>query len=255
MNGSQSRLSYFPKGLGRLSQELTHGGYDVVHVHELNAPVVSWMTAEAWNGPLVATMHTYTSNKFSSHLAASVLGARRLYNKAHVKIAVSEASRWTQERFYGGRYRIIPNGVDVASALDGPKPLSDHVRLLFFGRAEERKGLPVALRAFEALRATGVAVRLTVAGSTLDEVEPYLLDDDAVDVVGRVSDDEKWRLMHESDVLVAPSLGGESFGMVLTEAFASGTPVVASDIAGYRDVVTHGRDGLLVPAGRSEERR
>ena len=249
MNGSQSRLSLFADGAARLSQELQHGGYDVVHVHEINAPVLSWMAAEAWDGPLVATMHTYTSNRFSSHLAGTVLGARRLYNKAHVKIAVSEASRWTQERFYGGRYRIVPNGVDVASAIQGPKPESGHVRLLFFGRAEERKGLPVALRAFEALRATGVAVRLTVAGSTLDEVEPYLLEGAGVDVVGRVSDDEKWRLMHEADVLVAPSLGGESFGMVLTEAFASGTPVVASDIAGYRDVVTHGVDGLLVPAG------
>ena len=248
-NGSQSRLSCFPHGLGRLSRELEHGGYDVVHVHEINAPVVSWMTAEAWDGPLVATMHTYTANGFSSHLAATVLGARRLYNKAHVKIAVSEASRWTQERFYGGRYRIVPNGVDLASARTGPKPDSDHVRLLFFGRAEERKGLPVALRAFEALRATGVDVRLTVAGSTLEEAEPFLMEGDGVDVVGRVSDDEKWRLMHEADVLVAPSLGGESFGMVLTEAFASGTPVVASDIAGYRDVVTHGADGLLVPAG------
>ena len=249
MNGSQSRLSISPHGASVLARELRYGGYDVIHVHEINAPVVSWLAAEAWDGPMVATIHTYTDNRISSHLAATVLGARRLYNKAHVKIAVSEAARWTGERFYGGRYRIVPNGVDNASAVQGPKPGSDHLRLLFFGRAEERKGLPVALRAFEALRATGVAARLTVAGCTPAEVDPYLLDDTGVDVAGRVSDADKWRLMHESDVLVAPSLGGESFGMVLTEAFASGTPVVASDIAGYRDVVTHGRDGLLVQAG------
>jgi phosphatidylinositol alpha-mannosyltransferase len=249
MNGSQSRLAYSPTAVATLAREFEHGGYDVVHVHELNAPVVSWFAAEAWNGPLVATLHTYTRNGFSSNLAATVLGARRLYNKAHVKIAVSEASRWTQERFYGGHYRIIPNGVDVAAARSGPKPQSDELRLLFFGRAEERKGLPVALRAFEALRGTGVRARLVVAGATPDEVEPYLLEDEGVEIAGRVSDDDKWRLMHESDLLVAPSLGGESFGMVLTEAFASGTPVVASDIAGYRDVVTDGVDGMLVPAG------
>ena len=200
-------------------------------------------------GPAVATLHTYTKNWISSQLAATVLGARRLYNKAHVKIAVSEASRWTQERFYGGHYRIIPNGVDTTAAIKGPKPAADHLRLLFFGRAEERKGLPVALRAFEALRATGVDARLIVAGATAEEAEPYLLDDEGVEIVGRVSDDEKWRLMHEADVLVAPSLGGESFGMVLTEAFASGTPVVASDIAGYREVVRDGTDGVLVRAG------
>jgi phosphatidylinositol alpha-mannosyltransferase len=249
MNGSQSRLSLFPHGAAALAKELEYGGYDVVHVHEPNAPIMSWLACEAWDGPLVATMHTYTQNGFSSHLAATVLGARRLYNKAHVKIAVSEASRWTQERYYGGRYRIIPNGVDVAAAHTGSKPPADHLRLLFFGRAEERKGLPVALRAFEALRGTGVSARLVVAGATRDEVEPYLVDGEGVEVAGRVSDDEKWRLMHESDLLVAPSLGGESFGMVLTEAFASGTPVVASDIAGYRDVVTNGVDGVLVPAG------
>ncbi|MEA2480778.1 MAG: phosphatidyl-myo-inositol alpha-mannosyltransferase [Thermoleophilaceae bacterium] len=249
MNGSQSRIAITPYALGVLGRELRHGNYDVVHVHELNAPIVSWYAAEAAPGPLVATLHTYTDNKFSSHLAATVLGARRLYNKAHVKIAVSEASRWTQRRFYGGRYRVIPNGVDLSAALPGPKPVSDHVRLLFFGRAEQRKGLPVALRAFEALRGTGVDARLIVAGATREEVEPYLLDDEGVEIAGRVSDEEKWRLMHEADLLVAPSLGGESFGMVLTEAFASGTPVVASDIAGYRDVVRDGEDGILVRAG------
>ena len=105
------------------------------------------------------------------------------------------------------------------------------------------------LRAFEALRGAGVAARLTIAGADRDEVEPLLLDADGVEIVGRVSEDDKWRLLGEADLLCAPSLGGESFGMVLTEAFASGTPVVASDIAGYRDVARPGVDGLLVPAG------
>ena len=117
------------------------------------------------------------------------------------------------------------------------------------GRAEERKGLPVLLRAFEALRGAGVEARLTVAGATREEVEPLLLDPEGITVAGRVTDEEKWALLGDADVLCAPSMGGESFGMVLTEAFASGTPVVASDIAGYRDVVRDGRDGLLVPVG------
>ena len=149
-------------------------------------------------------------------------GARRLYNKLHVRIAVSEAARWTCERFYGGRYRIVPNGVDLAAARPAH---ADRARraceILFVGRAEERKGLPVLLRAFEALRGAGVDARLTVAGATDEEVEPLLLDAEGVHVVGRVSDEEKWRLLGEADLLCAPSLGGESFGMVLTEAFAS----------------------------------
>jgi phosphatidylinositol alpha-mannosyltransferase len=114
------------------------------------------------------------------------------------------------------------------------------------GRADVRKGLPILLRAFEALRSAGVPARLTVAGATEEEVRPMLLDAEGVEVAGRVTDEEKWRLLGRADLLCAPSLRGESFGMVLTEAFASGTPVVASDIVGYRDVVRHGMDGLLV---------
>ena len=104
------------------------------------------------------------------------------------------------------------------------------------------------LRAFEALR-EHIPVELTVVGADRDEVAPLLLDDRGVTVLGRVDDAEKQRVLESADVLCAPSLGGESFGMVLTEAFAAGTPVVASDIAGYRDVVRDGVDGVLVPRG------
>src|SRR3954454_3604510 len=249
-NGAVSNVTMTPYAVSVLSRELRHGGYDVVHVHEPNGAVASCFATESARTPLVGTFHTY-STTFLNRIASGPVGMRRLYNKLHVRIAVSEAARWTAERFNGGRYRVIPNGVDVAAAPTGPKPVSQsgELRLLFVGRAEERKGLPVLLRAFEALQGVGVRARLTVAGATPDEVEPYLLDVRGVDVLGRVSEDEKWRLLKESDLLCAPSLGGESFGMVLTEAFAAGTPVVASDIAGYRDVARDGTDALLVPAG------
>lgn len=248
-NGAVSNLGATPAVAAALRRELRAGDFDVVHVHEPNVPLVSWLATEHCRAPLVGTFHTYSTSRFANGLAANVLGARRLYNKLHVRIAVSEAARWTAERFYGGRYRIVPNGVDLSQARSGPKPVADQLRLLFVGRAEDRKGLPVALRAFEALRGAGVAARLTVAGATPEEVEPLLMDTADVHVAGRVSEDEKWRLLHEADLLCAPSLGGESFGIVLAEAFASGTPVVASDIAGYRDVVRDRLDGLLVPAG------
>jgi phosphatidylinositol alpha-mannosyltransferase len=98
-----------------------------------------------------------------------------------------------------------------------------------------------------------VDAHLTVAGATELEVAPLLLDTEGVDVAGRVTEEEKWRLLGKADLLCAPSLGGESFGMVLTEAFASSTPVVASRIAGYRDVVRDRQDGLLVPPGDAVE--
>jgi phosphatidylinositol alpha-mannosyltransferase len=248
-NGAVSNLAVSPAAATALRRELRRGRYDVVHVHEPNVPVIGWLAAEHAPGPLVGTFHTYSTSRLTNGLASGLCGAWRIYNRLHVRIAVSEAARWTAERFYGGRYRIVPNGIDLAAAPAGPKPRAAHLRLLFVGRAEARKGLPVLLRAYEALRTAGVPVRLTVAGATPEEVEPLLLDAGDVEVAGRVSEEEKWRLLRQADLLCAPSLGGESFGIVLAEAFASGTPVVCSDIAGYRDVVRDGVDGILVPAG------
>ena len=248
-NGSASDISLMPGGIAAVGRELRTGGYDVVHVHEVNAPVASWYAAQAARVPLVATFHCYSTSRFANGVAQKI-GVWQLMNRVHVKIAVSEAARWTLERFFGGRHRVIPNGVDLTAALTTPKPADDgEVRLLFIGRPDERKGLPILVRAFDALREAGVPARLTVAGATEEEIRPFVLDHEGIDIAGRVPDAEKWRLLHDADLLCAPSLGGESFGMVLTEAFASATPVVASGIAGYRDVVRDGVDGLLVPAG------
>ena len=247
-NGAVSNLAGTPSGIATLRRELRAGGFDVVHIHEPVAPSIGWDALTSANAPLVGTFHCY-SESVPPHKVAALLGARRKLNHLNVRVAVSEAAAWTGRRFYGGRYRVIPNGV-VLPAEGVPAPRvrlpGEPLRIAFVGQAVERKGLPVLLRAFEALRRE-VPAELVVIGSTAEELAPLLVDGEGVIAVGRVDDAEKERLLRSADLLCAPSLGGESFGMVLTEAFAAGTPVVASDIAGYRDVVSDGHDGLLFP--------
>ena len=247
-NGAVSNIGVFHHGINTMRRELRAGGFDVVHVHSPEAPVIGWDACSFRKTPVVGTFHSY-STKALPNWIANALGARRKFNQLHARIAVSQAAAWTGRRWYGGTYRVIPNGVDVDAPPTGPKPVSDELRVLFIGRPEERKGLPVLLQAFEGL-VEHVPARLTVIGATHDDVKGYLSDpaaEESIDALGTIGGSELWRRLHDADVLCAPSLTGESFGMVLTEAFAAGTPVIASEIAGYADVVTPGVDGILVP--------
>ncbi|MCL2770241.1 MAG: glycosyltransferase family 4 protein, partial [Solirubrobacterales bacterium] len=255
-NGAVSNIAFSPESILALRREL-RDGYDVAHIHEPIAPMISTEALTAGPLPLVGTFHCHSENPLTNNFA-NALGARRKFNRLHVRIAVSDAAAWTARRFFGGHYRIIPNGVETgrgpAAQLDGPAQVDcgrargGPLRILFVGQAVERKGLPVLLRAFEALR-DQVPATLTLVGAGAEEIAPLLLDDAGVRALGKLSEARKLEELGRADLLCAPSLGGESFGMVLTEAFAGGTPVVASDIAGYRDVVRDGVDGLLVAPG------
>ena len=249
-NGAVSNVTLSPAGAASMRRELREGGYDVVHIHEPIVPLISWDATGVRGLPMVGTFHTYSTNRLTNNLG-NLAGAARRFNHLDVRIAVSRAAAWTGERFFGGTYRVIPNGVTVPERIErspGPPTEDRPLRLVFVGQAVARKGLPLALRAFAALR-EHVPVTLDVIGVEREALEVMLMDLGGITVHGKVDDARKTQLLSAADLLVAPSLGGESFGMVLTEAFAVGTPVVASDIAGYSDVVGDGRDGVLFPRG------
>jgi phosphatidylinositol alpha-mannosyltransferase len=270
-NGAVSNLTGTLHSIRATRRALRSGGYDVAHIHEPIVPLVGYdALMSSGDLPLVGTFHTYSENPVSNGIGAVAFGGRWRMNRLHARIAVSEAAAWTAKRFYGGRYRIVPNGVllgpetvEEADRLQGDPaavsscdthPLADpheqpsSLRILFIGQAVERKGLPLLLRAFEALR-EHEPVTLTLVGASAEEIAPMLLDARGVRALGKVTEREKNAELRRADVLCAPSLRGESFGMVLTEAFAASTPVVASDIPGYRDVARDGVDSLLVPPG------
>lgn len=250
-NGAVSNLSISPTAITTMRRELRAGSFDVVHVQEPPAPILSWDACSFRGVPVVGTFHAY-STAFGTNTAGNLFGARRKFNQLHARIAVSEAAAWTGRRWFGGEYEIIPNGVDLDAP--GPSPRRGEgapLEVLFVGRAEDRKGLPILLRAFEAL-AEQTPCRLVAVGVSTAELEPHLADPSIltqIEARGRVSAAGLRRAYAEADVLCAPSLSGESFGMVLTEAFAAGTPVLASAIAGYSAVVSDGVDGVLIPPG------
>jgi phosphatidylinositol alpha-mannosyltransferase len=254
-NGAVARMSFGVRATRRVRQWIREGDFDVVHIHEPVAPSSSLLTCWAARGPLVATWHS--SHERSRMLSAGYYVAQTAMEKIRGRIAVSEAARETLVRHIGGDAVLIPNGVRVADFRDQESvSLEGTRRILFLGRIDEpRKGLEVLLRALPHVFSELDRCEVIVAGPGDPQEFEEFLDPkwrDRVTFVGAISDEEKRRTLHQVDLYVAPHTGGESFGIVLAEAMAAGTAVVASDLPAFERVLQSGKAGKLFPVGDSE---
>ena len=246
-NHSLSNVCVTPQTILRMKRVIRHERFDVVHVHEPLAPVISTAGLYYPECPIVSTSH-------SSGGGWWVWGRRFwgvLATRIDQRIAVSEQARQAAEPYIGGPFEIIPNGVSLP---DDPDPGGREQRVVFIGRHEPRKGLPVLLRAWPQVAArTGARLRLIGADPLSVRFLMRRLDisDDHIDVLGIVPSETLLDEVGKAKVLAAPAVRGESFGMVLTQAFACATPVVASDIPGYREVAGP-ETGIMVPPGEPE---
>ncbi len=254
-NGSVARLSFGVRATRRVRQWIREGNFDVVHIHEPVAPSLSLLTCWAARGPLVATWHS--SHERSRMLSAGYYLAQTAMEKIRGRIAVSEAARETLVRHIGGDAVLIPNGVRVADFRDQESvALEGTQRILFLGRIDEpRKGLEVLLRALPQVFSELDRCEVIVAGPGDPQEYEGFLDPrwrDRVRFAGAISDEEKRRTLRQVDLYVAPHIGGESFGIVLAEAMAAGTAVVASDLPAFDQVLQSGKSGKLFPVGDAE---
>jgi phosphatidylinositol alpha-mannosyltransferase len=242
-NGSVAPLAPHPAAVLRTVSALRSGGFDVVHVHEPFAPGPSLAAVLGAPRPIVGTFHR--SGPSAAYRALAPL-ARAAARRLAVRCAVSEEALLTAERPLGGSLTLTFNAVEADTfASAAPRPKCGPV-VAFVGRHEPRKGLSVLLEAFA--RLPGDA-RLWVAGDGPQTGQLRSASPPRVEWLGRVGEEEKASLLKAADVACAPSLGGESFGLVLLEAMAAGAAVVASDLPGYRSVASDGVDSLLVPPG------
>jgi phosphatidyl-myo-inositol alpha-mannosyltransferase len=244
-NGALPNIVLSPNAVFRVRQAVERERFDVLHLHEPMTPVICTAALASARCPVVATFH-----------AAGGLGWNRyakplwgfLMDRLDHRIAVSEQARASTAHWFPAEYEILPNGVLIPPEAD---PAERQNRVVFVGRHDPRKGMPVLLRAWpEVHRATGATLRIVGADplAVRLQLSRHKVDDHGIETLGSVPDEDLTEELLSAKVLVAPSLGGESFGMVLTRAFACATPVVASAIPGYRDVM-RAETGTLVPPG------
>lgn len=249
-NGSIAPLAPDPAAALRTIRVLGDEQFDVLHLHEPLSPGPTTTTLIMRPAPVVATFHAAGESTSYRYLNPVL---RQMASGIDRRVAVSKDARLLAERYLGGDYDILPNGVELERFIPEREVErhADRRHILFCGRHEPRKGLEVLLQAHRSLP-SNVHVWVASSGPETARLSLEYAGDPRIEWLGRITDDEKIDYLRRSDVFCAPSLGGESFGVVLIEAMAARTPIVASSLDGYMNVATDGVNALLTEPGNVE---
>lgn len=254
-NGAVARVLFGPVAASRVRQWIDTNKFDVLHLHEPAIPSLSLLACSIAEGPMVGTFHVAAPKQRAAFAVAPIIVP--IVEKLRARIAVSEEARRTLTDHIDTDAVVIPNGIDVnffARAL----PHEEWRRgstIGFLGRYNEpRKGLELLLAALPEILAHNPDTRILIAGpgesmEVMQSIAPHHRN--RVLFLGRISDEEKARFLKSVDVYVAPNTGGESFGIILAEAMAAGTPIIASDLPAFASVLGNGRYGELFVNGDS----
>ena len=253
-NGSVARITLSLRSYLQAKRLLQEEQFDLVHLHEPMMPALPLTVLRHSNTTNIGTFHAFRNTPLTYFYGKPIL--RPFFRKLHGRIAVSSAAREFVGEYFPSDYRIIPNGIDFPRFHNRYAPIPEiadgRLTVLFVGRLEKRKGLRFLLRAWPHVLERVPDARLVVVGRgrPLEGYKRFAARQgwSASDVIfaGYVAAEDLPRYYQSCDVFCAPNTGQESFGIVLLEAMAAGAPIVASDIPGYRDVVSHGEEGLLV---------
>jgi phosphatidylinositol alpha-mannosyltransferase len=254
-NGAVARILFGPIAFARVRQWISQGDFDILHLHEPAIPSISLLACFAADGPMVGTFHASAKRQRAIFAIGPIL--EPVIEKLTARIAVSEAARSTLTEHLETDAVVVPNGIYARKLASGTiDPRWTGKTIGFIGRFQEpRKGLALVVQALPDIAKTHPEVRVIVAGpgdadEFLNEVPSHL--HQRFTFLGRITEEEKADFLHSIGVYVAPNTGGESFGIILAEALAAGSAVVASDIPAFDALLGHGSYGTLFESENSK---
>ena len=256
-NGAVAKVLFGPIATSRIRQWIAQGEFDILHIHEPVVPSLSLLACWSAEGPMVATFHASSPKQKALTAVGPIL--EPVLEKLGARIAVSEMARKTLTDHFTTDAVIIPNGInnsDYRNASANPEWRAPHT-IGFLGRFDEdRKGLDILVRALPPILKKFPDTKVLVAGPGDSETALKKMDSSLrskFKFLGRLSDEEKRSFFKSLTIYVAPNIRGESFGIILAEAMAAGTPIVASNIEAFRAVLSGGKSGTLFANGDSKD--